>query len=50
VWGRRKATIRADHDGWVVGTVNDVRAYVNTPIAISGVRDRTPVAVRYRAH
>jgi len=49
VWGRRKAVVRAEHDGWIVGTINDVRSYTNTPVAITGIRDRTPVALRYRA-
>jgi predicted deacylase len=49
VWGRKKATIRAEHDGWIMGTINDVRAYTNKPIAITGIRDRTPAVVPFKS-
>jgi predicted deacylase len=47
VWGRTKAEIRAEHDGWIMGTINDVRAYANKPVAITGIRDRTPAALPF---
>jgi hypothetical protein len=39
--------VLAEQDGWIVGTVNDVRAYPNKELGLMAVRDRRPAAARY---